>query len=65
MEELKPCPFCGGEAKTSEIAGIPKENLLFGWGWVGCQHCRCFMNYSHGERGKKEAIEAWNKRTDT
>ena len=57
MSELLPCPFCGGEAMTNETAGIPKENLPSGWGWVGCQHCRVFMTYCHGERGKKKRLK--------
>lgn len=60
-EELKPCPFCGGEATTSEEQKI--DNLPYGVGWVGCQPCRVFIDWVHGERGKKLAIEAWNKRT--
>jgi len=61
MDELKACPFCGKEATTSEKAGIAA--LPFGVGWVGCQKCHVFMDYTHGERGKKEAIAAWNRRT--
>jgi len=32
---IKPCPFCGEEAKTNVSAGIPEENLPFGWGLGG------------------------------
>lgn len=62
MDELKKCPFCGGEATTSEKEGL-QDNQPHGWGWVGCRSCRVFMNWSHGNRGKKLAIEAWNRRT--
>ncbi len=62
MEELKPCPFCGGEATTSEKEGL-QDNWPPGWGFVGCQRCRCYMNWNHGERGKKLAIETWNTRS--
>lgn len=61
---IRPCPFCGEEAKTNVSAGIPEENLPFGWGWVGCQKCRCFISYNHGERGLKEAVAVWNRRVD-
>lgn len=64
MSELKPCPFCGGEAQTNEVVGMSNENPPFGWGWVGCQKCRVFMQYNHGERGKRQAVEAWNRRAD-
>lgn len=61
--ELKPCPFCGGEAKTNETAGIRKENL-HGWGWIGCQKCRVFINFIDNIRGARQAKEAWNRRAD-
>lgn len=60
--ELKPCPFCGEKATTSEREEI--KNMPHGWGWVGCRPCHVFINWSHGERGKKLAIEAWNRRYD-
>lgn len=61
-EELKPCPFCGGEAKEGpvNINGTDSSDI----GWVGCQECRVFMNYMNGERGRKLAIEAWNTRAE-
>lgn len=61
MAELKPCPFCGGEAKTS-FTTTDLENK-FEFGWIGCQRCRCFINYINNSRGLKEATEAWNRRT--
>ena len=59
--ELKPCPFCGKPATTSEIEYI---SMPFGWGWIGCRPCRVFINWSHGERGKKLAIKTWNRRAE-
>lgn len=50
QEELKPCPFCGGEARVHESAG--------GWSFVFCEECEAELR---GET-KAEAIEAWNKR---
>lgn len=60
--DLKPCPFCGGKAITSEEAGINPR--IPGCGWVGCQCCRVFMEYTHGDKGKKLAIDAWNRRAN-
>ena len=60
--ELKPCPFCGGEAKTSWGTVDPDNEFYFGW--IGCQKCRCFINYINNNRGLKEATEAWNRRVD-
>ena len=63
MNELKPCPFCGGEAI------IMQEN---NW-WVACTDCTaeigfdgmtdtsgCFGHYNT----EAEAIEAWNTRAE-
>ncbi len=52
-KELKPCPFCGGEAKVENFE--PWESLY----WVGCKKCG-----STGERSKSlaGAINAWNRR---
>ena len=49
-EELKPCPFCGGEAEWF----INKHAYM-----VECQNC-----YARGslELTKQDAIEAWNTR---
>lgn len=54
MKELKPCPFCGGEAKiaTCDWGYSVKEY------WVYCS-CGCKTNNCHS---KEEAIEAWNRR---
>ena len=62
MEELRECPFCGGEATTAENEKI--KPICFGWGWVGCQKCRMFIEYINGDFGKQEAIDAWNQRDD-
>lgn len=37
----------------------------FAFGWIGCQKCRCFINYINNAKGLKEAAEAWNKAVDT
>ena len=50
MEKLKPCPFCGGEARLFEE--IPGGYI------IQCQSC-CGQI---GIMPKKDAIEAWNAR---
>lgn len=65
MNELKPCPFCGGEA---EIVGGPEN-------WtptfydpdsggdpiaVVCKTCACGLHFFDGYA---EAASAWNRRT--
>lgn len=50
--KLKPCPFCGGEAKLTVFLG----KLC-----VACTNCLGAIVPSVGMT-KKEAIEAWNRR---
>ena len=51
---LKPCPFCGGEAKIT---------LLIGNYGVGCTKCPGAV-FNCRRQTKEEAIEAWNRRTN-
>jgi Lar family restriction alleviation protein len=55
-EELKPCPFCGGEGK---IEYDYYDSPLY---WVQCVNCSSVTNTFLTEA---EAITAWNTRTDT
>ena len=53
MQELKPCPFCGGEVMairnhTPQICGF----------W--CETCNYEIKYSYPD----EAIRTWNKRAE-
>ena len=54
MSELKPCPFCGGEAKVSRDVTCGYETF-----WVHCLECHSQANYGHTEA---EAIAVWNTR---
>lgn len=60
MDELKPCPFCGGEADSNDYT--TNKHMAFGEGWIGCRKCRVFMTYVRGDYGKRIAIRAWNRR---
>jgi len=52
MSELKPCPFCGGEADTQIFDKVLN---------VGCPHCDIRTRFMlHDELDA--AIEAWNTR---
>lgn len=60
MIELKPCPFCGGEARTGYA--IHDYNR---WG-VRCTKCSATVEVEEwrGELDTEEnAIKAWNRRT--
>jgi len=58
MTELKPCPFCGGEA---EIDGYVNAGTYF----VQCvdQYLTCFQPITNACVDEKSAIEMWNKRS--
>lgn len=51
--ELKPCPFCGGEKPIV-------RHGKYMW-WIECSEDACRAS-SGGKPRKNEAIEAWNRR---
>lgn len=56
-EELKPCPFCGGEAEIN-------YGMTYGFSYLyepRCSSCGCMLD-TYSTEG--EAIEAWNRRVD-
>lgn len=56
--ELKPCPFCGGEA---DIARTRMNDAILIWYIAYCTECQCRTrdcNY------QKEAATAWNARPE-
>ena len=61
MPELKPCPFCGGEAQ------IEHEYTGAGYSYVCCKKCGLksvsFMR-SFEIASDIEAIKYWNRRAD-
>ena len=58
MADLKPCPFCGGEAKVDKYtSGKFKKLTAF---YIECRVCK-IRTPLELEKGK--AIEAWNRRT--
>lgn len=57
--ELKPCPFCGGEAMNVEWVTLDDER---GWA-VACKTPECLMNQgARMFRTKAESSETWNRR---
>ena len=59
MSELKPCPFCGGEASVirhADFYGI----------WHGKSDSPCYFSEKEfwGFLSEAEAIEAWNRRAN-
>ena len=62
MNELKPCPFCGGEA---HIAYNAKRKLYGKDEWINgvriyCGVCEAQMFY----RSEHLAVKAWNRREE-
>lgn len=51
-EELKPCPFCGGEVKTDRSSNIIGFQVY-------CAPCRIQTAW---ERTMEEAARRWNRR---
>lgn len=57
-DKLKPCPFCGGEARIRDLnIKIPYEGIAH---FVGC--CQCDVRSGISFDGEQAAIEAWNTR---
>lgn len=59
MSELKPCPFCGGEAFV-EDEGVGTEPERY-WVWHERRN-GCFVEGTGCYEIESEAIEAWNTR---
>ena len=60
MPELKPCPFCGGEAELAHLRKRPSR--IFGI--YRPAYVRCTVCYATGRTTytTEFAIEAWNMR---
>ena len=68
--ELKPCPFCGGEAEyTSEVRALPIiddngayiDSDTYYFERTGCQTCDIWFEICEDDR-EESTIEAWNRR---
>lgn len=58
MDELKPCPFCGGEA---EVLYFQDETYR---AQCACVECDVKPYATRYLRSREAAIEAWNRRAD-
>ena len=58
MAELKPCPFCGGEADCNNAGFLKNGKPMWATECVSCGVATGFFFF------EEEAIEAWNKRTE-
>lgn len=63
MAELKPCPFCGGEAEIVDNGEVRTNKYYFVD--VNCKDMNCRGYSSCLEyKTKQQAIEAWNRRAE-
>lgn len=66
MSDLKPCPFCGSEAVLNHSHMITATGQYLAN--VKCSECgiasRVVWSTDSPEEAVKEAIEAWNRRTE-
>ena len=54
--EMKPCPFCGGEAR---LVSVWQGSYGFVYGIMCFEGCSALSAYC---KEKQEAIERWNRR---
>ena len=60
MRDLKPCPFCGSEARLTYSTNNPRQPYVT-CDTPKCPGCNPYQWHYHTE---EEAIEAWNRRTE-
>ena len=60
--ELKPCPFCGGDARVCADPTATRDTLGRKWAFnVCCDKCCATTGVAYSV---DKAIEAWNRRTE-
>lgn len=64
MDELKPCPFCGGVAEVTHMQHRFYTDVE--WWWVGCTNDKCPAQPFEGITfdSEQEATDAWNTRAE-
>ncbi len=61
MEELKPCPFCGGTAELEDWKIVYESGTT-----IRCTSCdaRIIEGVEDGDGWHDRAVEKWNRRTN-
>ena len=60
--KLKPCPFCGGKAKISEMDMGDCNPKTYYSVSCGTEGCWVYENQDYWEDDTKEAADRWNTR---
>jgi Lar family restriction alleviation protein len=68
-EKLKPCPFCGGEAKLTAFVGETVMSEPYEYAEVCCANCkakthRVIDGYGKVNIAQKTVISLWNRRVE-
>ena len=61
IDELKPCPFCGGEAQR-DSNNAHNGDRMDEWEWFSVYCPNCFCAQTPQYKTPAEAIAAWNRR---
>lgn len=62
MEELKPCPFCGGKAEVrKDLSFVTCRSVVYR---VHCLTPECPMRSGYVYFTENDAASAWNGRTE-
>lgn len=59
MPELKPCPFCGGQAFFDKMYVVNEDEYC-----IACSQCDCVFTISWLSPDKDDLAEAWNRRAN-
>jgi len=60
--ELKPCPFCGGEAEPIDEKEVYTDTAYASELWIiECKICQASTSF---QLTKEDAINSWNHRTE-
>ena len=60
MEDLKPCPFCGGEPERIDFDEDDGEPENIGGSAITCKRCQCSTAVVFGY--KETLFSSWNER---
>lgn len=58
MSDLKPCPFCGGEADMNDEGAECSPDRF----WACCTNHKCFVEGTGVCATEEEVAQAWNAR---